>query len=302
MNRITEISRQNIFDFIQVEEIFWAGKMDEVEFLSRMFDLNQMPSSDSRFDDCGGDIWQHRVNNYDWEDNWIYYDGRFNLLKCDDSIFLQFLCEILHPLVRRDTSEVAKLHQIFNDILKNDGFEIIVKTKISGKPLFAVRNILTKNTTIEKSNKELTERLNADYVSSQINLMESSVESAPHVTIGIAKELIETCCKKILTEREIQPDKKWDLLTLVKETNKTLELTPKDIPDEKKASKTIRTILGSLSAVVHGICELRNDYGSGHGKDYKFKGLGSRHAKLAAGAASTLAIFLLETHEIRENK
>jgi len=299
MNRISEISRQNIFDFIQVEEIFWSGKMDEIEFLSRIFDLSQMPSTDSRFEDCGGDIWQHRINNYDWEDNWIYYDGRFNLLRCDDSVFLQFLCEMLHPLIRRDTSEVSKLQQIFNDILKNDGFEIVVKTKISGKPIFAARNILTKNAAIEKSNKEITERLNAEYVSSQINLMESSVDSAPYMSIGIAKELIETCCKKILTERKIEPDKKWNLLTLVKETNKILELTPKDIPDEKRASMTIKTILGSLSAVVHGICELRNDYGSGHGKDHKFVGLGSRHAKLAAGAASTLGIFLLETHDIR---
>ncbi|MEO1145634.1 MAG: abortive infection family protein [Cyanobacteria bacterium J06638_22] len=29
------------------------------------------------------------------------------------------------------------------------------------------------------------------------------------------------------------------------------------------------------------------------------KGLGSRHAKLAVGAASTLAVFLLETHNER---
>jgi hypothetical protein len=49
-----------------------------------------------------------------------------------------------------------------------------------------------------------------------------------------------------------------------------------------------------LTTVVQGIGELRNQYGSGHGKKASFKGLTARHAKLSVGAASTLAIFLLE--------
>lgn len=300
MNKITEITRRNIFDFIQVENIHWAGRFDEIEFLSRIYNLSVLPSSDSRFNDAAGDIWQHRVNNpSDWSDDWIYFDQRFNLLFCDDSIFLKFLCEMIHPLIRRDITEVKKLQQIYNDLLRVDGFEIIEKTKVSGHPIFASRVIISNNLVAKRVTNEINIKLNAEYVTNQISLMESSIESSPYIAIGIAKELIETCCKQVLVERSIEVDKKWDLLELVKNTNKLLKLTPSDIPDEKKASKTIKTILGSLTTVVHGICELRNDYGSGHGKDFKFKGLGPRHAKLAVGAASTLAIFLLETHEIK---
>jgi hypothetical protein len=36
-----------------------------------------------------------------------------------------------------------------------------------------------------------------------------------------------------------------------------------------------------------------------HGKAAGVKGLGPRHAKLAVGAASTLAVFLTETHNDR---
>jgi hypothetical protein len=144
----------------------------------------------------------------------------------------------------------------------------------------------------------LSQKLNADYVSKQITLMQSAIETAPHIAIGISKELIETCCLNILEERNIIPEKSWDLLQLLKNTNRELKLSPADIPDEKKASKTIKTILSSLGAVVHGICELRNDYGSGHGKNSNFTGLNKRHARLAVGASTTLAIFLLETHEI----
>ena len=93
-NKITEITRKNIFDFIQAEGIWWSGRMTETDFLSRLFDLEQMESFDSRFNNAVGDIWQHRINNpNDWEDNWIFGDSRFNLLHCADSIFLNFLSE-----------------------------------------------------------------------------------------------------------------------------------------------------------------------------------------------------------------
>ena len=45
------------------------------------------------------------------------------------------------------------------------------------------------------------------------------------------------------------------------------------------------------------MAELRNSYGSGHGKDAKFKGLSPRHARLAVGAGVTAVHFLWETFE-----
>jgi len=300
-NRITTITRRNIFDFIQAEKFWWAGRLEESDFLSRMFDLENMPSSDSRFENALGDIWQHRVNNpYDWDDNWIFNDNRFNLLNCDDSVFLNFLCEMLHPIVRADSSEVNKLLQIFNDNLKEDNFEIVEKSRISGRPIFVGRLKIICKESIEKKGGELKQILNAEYVSQQINLMESSIENSPHISIGLAKELIETCCKSIFEDKKETYDKNWDLTKLMKETTKLLKLTPEDIPNETKAASSIKQILGSLSSVVQGIGEIRNEYGSGHGKHGKFKGLQPRHAKLAVGSASTLAIYLLETHELRK--
>ncbi|GJM33633.1 MAG: hypothetical protein DHS20C18_26340 [Saprospiraceae bacterium] len=301
MNKISTITRRNIFDFIQVEDFWWSGRLEEVDFLSRMFDLENMPSYDSRFPNAAGDIWQHRVNNLnDWEDNWIFYDDRFNLLNCDDSIFLDFLCEMIHPLVRGEFSEVNKMLQIFNDNLKEDNFELVEKTRISNKPIFVGRLKITGKDSIEKKGQNIKKILTADYVSQQINLMESSIENSPHISIGLAKELIETSCKSIFDERNEVYGKNWDLPKLMKETTKLLKLTPDDIPNEAKAASSIKQILGSLSSVVQGIGEVRNEYGSGHGKDEKFKGLQPRHAKLAVGAASTLAIYLLETHKLKK--
>lgn len=300
-NKISEITRRNIFDFIQVERFWWSGRLEEADFLSRIFDLEKMESHDSRFDNAAGDIWQHRVNNpHDLPDDWIFHDDRFNLIGCDDSIFLNFLCEMIHPLVRPNTSEVNKMVQMFNDNLKADNFEIVEKTRISDKPIFVGRLRIIGKDSIEKKGEDIKKILNAEYVSQQINLMESSIEVAPHISIGLAKELVETSCKSIFDERNEKYNKDWDLGRLMKETTKLLKLTPNDIPNEVKAASSIKQILGSLSSVVKGIAEVRNEYGSGHGKDEKFKGLQPRHAKLAVGAASTLAIYLLETHKLKK--
>ena len=119
------------------------------------------------------------------------------------------------------------------------------------------------------------------------------------LAIGTAKELVETCCKTILSDRSIEVPKNTDLPKLVKLTCKELDLTPANISDKHKASETIRRLLSNLATITQGVAELRNDYGTGHGREAKSKGLTSRHAKLAVGAASTLAVFLIETHSER---
>jgi hypothetical protein len=114
LNTITAITRRNIFDFIQAEGIWYAGRLEEQDFLSRMFDLNKLPSKDNRYDNMSGDLWQHRINNpNDWPDDWVFSDERLSLLNCNDSNFLQFLSEMIHPIVRADSTEVSKLLQIF---------------------------------------------------------------------------------------------------------------------------------------------------------------------------------------------
>jgi hypothetical protein len=42
------------------------------------------------------------VNNYDWPDNWWIGGARINIAHVDDEVFLRFLLELVHPLVRPD--------------------------------------------------------------------------------------------------------------------------------------------------------------------------------------------------------
>lgn len=137
--RITDITRRRLRDGLTGG--WWGGTLDEVQFLSRLYDLDNLPSHDSRLVTAAQDIWQHCINNpADWEDDWIWRDERFGLANSDEAL-LRFLAEMLHPVVRIDPAEVERLHAFFNETLAHDGYELIEVDSISGAPLFAARTI-----------------------------------------------------------------------------------------------------------------------------------------------------------------
>lgn len=144
--------------------------------------------------------------------------------------------------------------------------------------------------------KQHAHALNAQHLAEQIRRMESAVATDPSLAIGTAKELVETCCKTILAERGRVLPGTPDISTLTKETMKALSLVPDGIPDVAKGADVIRRLLSNLGTIGNGLAELRNLYGTGHGKHGHVTGLGPRHAKLAVGAAATLVTFLFETH------
>ncbi len=122
-------------------KIIWSGLLDEIDFLDRLYDLEAMPSHDPRFDTAGRDIAQHRIlNPLDWDNDWIFYDGRFGLADSDE-LLLRFLAEMLHPFVRSDLAEVERLRVFFNAKLAHDGYEIVQVGDISGAPIFASQKI-----------------------------------------------------------------------------------------------------------------------------------------------------------------
>jgi len=125
--------------------VFWySGELSNIDFLKRLYQLDTMPSSDPRFKDFEGDIYQHTVNNDDWPWNWIFEDARLGLTSGDDDCLLRFLCEMFHPEVRDWRDE--KIREVslgvlndLNSLLSEDGYEIYEADKISGRPVFSYR-------------------------------------------------------------------------------------------------------------------------------------------------------------------
>ena len=149
MNTITEVTRRAIIDYLSVG-ISWSGRLEEADFLSRIYDLKEMPSDDYRFKNAHGDIWQHRTNNNDWPDEWVFTDHRFNLLWGSDDDFLKFLCETVHPVVRLDVTLAQEMVENYNSNLNKDGWELFKKTEISGRPIFGARKLGTRVSIIEE--------------------------------------------------------------------------------------------------------------------------------------------------------
>ena len=157
-------------------------------------------------------------------------------------------------------------------------------------------------------NKILSAKILIDYAGShnfkslldEINQLDNTVESNPKLAIGTAKELLETVCRTILEDYNIQPQKE-SLLKLVKRVSKELGLLPEDISDDKKGSDAIRRILSSLAQVTQGVAELRNLYGTGHGYSaHRQSGIQSRHARLVVNSVITVVTFWIETLDERQ--
>jgi hypothetical protein len=297
-NSVTEITRRDIRRALIREGISWSGDLSEIEFLSRLYDLSTLPSYDVRFEDAATDIWQHRVNNHDWDDNWVFDDERLQLANGPDEVYLTFLAEIVHPAVQPNRALAKHVVTMLNELLAPDGWSLAEQSTISGHSLFGPRRLTNSRHAIEAAQNVATV-IDEDHIHRQVNRMTAAVEHDTDLAIGTAKELIESVCHTILSARGKPVQDKPDLLPLVRRTLEELQLLPDGIADDVKGGKSIKSLLGNLAVIAQNLAELRNLYGTGHGKAGSRPGLVTRHARLTVGAATTLAVFLFETHSSR---
>ena len=134
----------------------------------------------------------------------------------------------------------------------------------------------------------------------EIERLENAIDRDPALAIGTAKELIETCCKTILTKRGVAITKTEDLGDLTKKVAKELQLVPEGITDETKGAENIRLILRNLTQLTNNLAQLRGLYGTGHGRDGQHRGLQPRHSRLAVASAVAFIDFISETYRHRE--
>jgi hypothetical protein len=136
---ISEITRRNIMDELYTRNNI-SGKYDLVEFLNRTWDLDSMPSTDYRFKTASGDIWQHMINNSDWDDVYLY-EKYLELLTATDDVFIKFLEQVVHPLVRQQ-AEQDEYIEFVNKHLVHDGYKFSLADNISGFPVYKIDKVL----------------------------------------------------------------------------------------------------------------------------------------------------------------
>lgn len=226
--------------------------------------------------------------------------GRFGLLESPEDVFLRFLAETVHPAVRNP--ELAKaLVDSYNGHLRGRwvrtardqnhfGQAGVWRSQPCGGLSRCIPTAL-RGPTGGRGIHQPTDHSHG-----------YSISADPELAIGTAKELVETACKTVLDDLQIPFEARDDLPKLVRATAKALERPHTDIPDAAKASDSIRRLLSNLLTIADALAQLRNAYGTGHGRSAKAKVLQPRHARLDVGAAATLSTFLFETHAERTSR
>jgi hypothetical protein len=215
------------------------------------------------------------------------------------------------------TSDVGRILKIYEDVLNYlqdnldtwNGANLKVWYEKLQKVLFRddykfENNKLTfiGQTTNFDNLQNATDLLDKSHFQEYTDRIQKSILNDPGLAIGSTKELVEATLKTILTHLDIEIDKKDDVPKLLKKVQQGLEIVPDSIDDAVKGADMIKILLNNLGSVVIKLTELRNLYGTGHGKEKKRNGLSERHARLAVGAGITLSTFLLETFEYKRTK
>ncbi|MBV7532853.1 abortive infection family protein [Chitinophaga sp. sic0106] len=298
-NLITKETRRKIADSLILGGYSYHGRLTEADFLARLYDLQSMASTDTRreYNTAYKDIRQHADNNPgDWAEDWVFNDDRFNLMYCRDEEFLAFLIESINPSAKQDPENIPKLLEIYNRLLHGDGFHLYQADNIKGLPIYNwERNDKTQSQLAAKT-VVIKERLNTAYVNRKIEQMNSAIATDTDVAIGTGKELLEIVCKSIMKQKGAEIDKDWSLPKLLKETTNVLDFKPKDAANPEAAERSIKQLLGGISSIVQGVTELRNSYGSGHGKDADFKGLDPMFARIFVGVVAEISGFYLSAN------
>ena len=181
----------------------------------------------------------------------------------------------------------------------------------SGRPLFASEEKLIgviKSLEEDAGNDATatllnqTDQLNLDTVQRDINRALSSARDDPESAITSACATVESVCRTIILDMGSALPKKKDLAGLYGVVKEQLGLAPNANRSPDAIADDVLRILGGLNTVVQGIGALRTHSGDAHGREKGYRRVDYRIAKLAIHGASTLAVFLVETWQIRRGE
>jgi hypothetical protein len=117
----------------------------------------------------------------------------------------------------------------------------------------------------------------------------------PDGAITIARTLLETVCKHILTDKAIEFSEKDDLPKLYSLTANSLKLAP-----DQHTEKAFKQILGGCKTIIDGLATIRNRLSDAHGRAPGRAKPGSRHAEFVVNLAGAAAVFLLQTWQYQQ--
>ncbi len=127
--------------------------------------------------------------------------------------------------------------------------------------------------------------------------LERAVAEDSGLAFELAKSLVESVCKSILTTRGVSFGAKDDVPRLFTLTAASIPLLPPELSGEAEVRRSLAQTVNGLHTALQGICELRNACGPiSHGSAGPKPVLDSLQALLAAEAADAIVGFLHRAH------
>lgn len=121
----------------------------------------------------------------------------------------------------------------------------------------------------------------------------------PEIAVTAACAVVESVCRSILVELKIAFPAKQDISSLYKAIREPLGLDPTKEGLAPEIVNDVRAVLSGLVTSIQGIGSLRTHAGGAHGKERGFRRIDPRIAKLAIHSASAIALFIIETWQLR---
>lgn len=115
---------------------------DGFAVIAKVWDLRNMPSSDSRYKDAYGDFRQHIVNNDDWTLDDLFYD-KLDLFNGNDVLFTKFLEAFVDPSIRTDEQFIYNKVDLINPILLEATLQLKVTSYFEERPIFKIQQSVT---------------------------------------------------------------------------------------------------------------------------------------------------------------
>lgn len=270
----------------------WHGCITELEFIKRITDITSIKVIDPKCKNFEEEFIKHRILNDDYDNDYFFEDDRLPFKTANDETYLNIICEMFHPIVREEESYWQNFLNMINELIHEDGFEIIQSGKISGRNIFSWKRITYfDDDYIKPSMSIIYETFDSKFIRQQLDIMNKAVNNNTALAIGKAKELLETCYKYISNKKNIILTKEDNLMQMDKKIRKILKF---EITAENKDIPGIAILCSGLSNIVHGISELRNSFGDGHGKDAElFNPLSPSYAKLIVYTVVNYVNFLI---------
>lgn len=141
----------------------------------------------------------------------------------------------------------------------------------------------------------LAEMIDFDTVSRDLDRALASAATDPEDAVTAACSTIESVCRSILVELGAPLPAKKDVQGLYNAVKQPLGLSPDRSDLDPIIANDVRQVLSGLATVIGGVGALRTHGGDAHGREKGYERVDARIARLSIHAASTAALFLIET-------